>query len=239
VLALKCSALEKSQIEILRSFIKKRSENTPLQHLIGTVDFFDSTFFTDERALIPRPETEELVRLITTKFPPGEEPEQILDLGCGSGVIGLSLAKFWPNSQITLADFSEDALALSQKNATSLDLVNVSFQQTDLFSNLNNHFDLIVANLPYVAETDKKEMTSEVLDYDPHLALFSGEDGLDLIRTFCAQVPDRLYQGGLVAMEIGYNQAEEVEKLLKNALLNNVHTLPDLNNIHRFPFGSK
>lgn len=223
----------------LRKWIKLRSENVPLQHLIGKVEFFGSTFFSDSRALIPRPETEELVELITREFSPGSEPERILDVGCGSGVIGLSLAKFWPSSTVVLADLSPDALALAQKNAAHLNLTNVEFIESNLFQNIEGRFDLITANLPYISTEEQATMDLEVLK-DPHLALFSGKDGLDLIRIFCEELNDHLYQDALVAMEVGYDQGAIVGELLEEkAQLTSVKVHSDLSKIQRFPFAYK
>ncbi len=216
----------------LRADLKKRGERIPLQHLLGTVAFHRHEFRTDARALIPRPETEELVEWLISHVP--SAPATVLDMGCGSGVIGLSLAAAWPDAAVTLADVSQDALSLAQENARQLALTNVSFVETSLFSALEGTFDLIVANLPYVPEKDRATLAPEVM-HDPALALFSGYDGLDLIREFCTAVTSFLRPGGMVAMEIGHDQSEITMDLLRAAGLAEVSVMKDISGIARFP----
>jgi release factor glutamine methyltransferase len=158
-------------------------------------------------------------------------------MGCGSGVLGLTLAADLPNSQATLADVSPDALALARENAAELEITNASFVESDLFSALGGQtYDLIVANLPYVPETDRPTLAKE-LAHDPDLALFSGPDGLDLIRRFIPEAAKHLNPSGWLALEIGIHQSNEVEALLRAASLTGVLTLKDLSGIPRFPTG--
>ena len=220
----------------LRVDLKKRGERVPLQHLLGSVGFHGHEFKVDARALIPRHETEELVEWLVANAKP--VPLKVLDLGCGSGVIGLSLAAAWPDSQITLADVSKDALSLARENAESLHLTNITFVETSLFSSLHDHFDLIVANLPYVPEADRDSLSPEVM-HDPALALFSGSDGLDLIRQFCAEVHAFLNPGGSIAMEIGHDQSNITMDLLRAGGLEEVSVMKDISGIERFPLAKR
>lgn len=228
--------LEEKVLAPLRVDLKKRGERIPLQHLLGSVAFHQHEFSTDARALIPRPETEELVEWLISHLP--SAPATVLDMGCGSGVIGLSLAAAWPDAAVTLADVSQDALSLAQENAHRLGLTNGSFVETSLFSAVEGTFDLIVANLPYVPEKDRASLTPEVL-HDPALALFSGNDGLDLIRVFCGQVKSFLNPGGIVAMEIGHDQSEITMDLLHAAGLAEVTVMKDISGIARFPLAKR
>jgi release factor glutamine methyltransferase len=200
------------------------------------VGFHGHEFKVDSRALIPRHETEELVEWLVLHTKPA--PAKVLDLGCGSGVIGLSLAAAWPDSQITLADVSKAALELAKENATALGLTNVSFVETSLFSSIHDTFDLIVANLPYVPEADRATLAPEVL-HDPELALFSGSDGLDLIRQFCAEVKGFLQPSGMVSMEIGYDQSQITMDLLRAGGLDETSVMKDISGIARFPLAKR
>lgn len=224
--------LDEATLAPLREDLKKRGERIPLQHILGTVSFHQHDFKTDARALIPRPETEELVELLIKKYEIA--PQRVLDLACGSGVIGLSLAAQWPDAAVTLADVSADALSLARENAAMLGLERVSFIESDLFAALRGPFDLIVTNLPYVPERDRSTLTPEVL-HDPALALFSGEDGLDLIRRFTAEVKEFLAPGGMIAMEIGHDQGEVTAALLSEHGLIEVSVEKDISGIARFP----
>ncbi len=224
--------LEEAALSPLREMLKKRGEGVPLQHLLGTVWFHKHEFKTDARALIPRPETEELAEWILS----WELPEnlRLLDMGCGSGVLGLTLAVARPGWQVTLADISRDALALARENAAKLGISNVTFVESDLFSALEGPFDGIVANLPYVPESDRTAMSREVL-HDPALALFAGADGLDVIRRFIPEAFQRLTPSGWVALEIGHDQASQVTGFLEASGFSETEVKTDLSGIPRFP----
>ncbi|WP_193214426.1 peptide chain release factor N(5)-glutamine methyltransferase [Luteolibacter marinus] len=230
--------LDESDLAPLREQLKKRGEGIPLQHLLGTVEFHRREFKTDGRALIPRPETEELAEWLLKNAGLPDNPA-ILDMGCGSGVLGLTLAAEIPGSQVTLADVSPAALDLARENAAALELANVHFVESDLFSALGGgSYDLIVANLPYVPESDRPSLAREVT-HDPDLALFGGADGLDVIRRFVPAAASHLNPGAWLALEIGIDQSAEVEQRLVAASLTGVLTLKDLSGIPRFPIARK
>jgi len=220
----------------LRGKLKQRGEGIPLQHLLGTVYFHKHEFKTDRRALIPRPETEELAEWILGWDLP--ENLTILDMGCGSGVLGLSLAAAHSSWHTTLADVSPDALALAQENAAILEIQNATFLTSDLFSNVSGTFDGIVANLPYIPEAYQTNLTREVM-HDPALALFSGTDGLDLIRRFIPEAFHHLKPGGWLVLEIGHDQASQVTEILNASALTDLAVKTDLSGIARFPYAKR
>lgn len=230
--------LTEEQLTPIREGLKKRGQGVPLQHILGEVEFLRRDFKCDGRALIPRPETEELVSLILQEKETLPQPARILDVGTGSGVIGLSLALELPSvGETMLADVSPEALALARENAAALE-VTARFVESDLFSALEGPFDLIVANLPYVPERDRTTLAPE-LAHDPELALFSGEDGLDLLRKFIPAAAEALASGGLLALEIGYDQAEIVTQLLEESSFTEIDIRADLSGVSRFPFARK
>lgn len=228
--------LDEANLAPLREVLKKRGEGVPLQHLLGRVWFHNREFKTDARALIPRPETEELAEWILSWEHP--ENQRVLDMGCGSGVLGLTLAAERPHWDLVLADVSPDALALTRENAESLEISNATPVQSDLFSAVDGLFHGIAANLPYVPESERATMTREVL-HDPALALFSGADGLDLIRRFVPAAIDRLVPGGWLAMEIGHDQASQVAGILQNSGFTAIEVKTDLSGVARFPFAKR
>ncbi len=228
--------MEESDLAPLRENLKKRGEGIPLQHLLGTVWFHKKEFRTDARALIPRPETEELAEWILEWDLPANS--RVLDMGCGSGVLGLTLASERPGWDVILADVSPDALALAQENAAAQEVRNATFLHSDLFSAMDGPFDGIVANLPYVPESERATISKEVA-HDPDLALFSGEDGLDLIRRFIPDAFSRLKPGGWIVLEIGHDQASQVAGILKTSGFTDIEVKTDMSGIDRFPFAKR
>ena len=225
--------LEEITLAPLRETLKKRGEGIPLQHLLGEVSFHGRDITCDGRGLIPRPETEELVEMILKQIT--GENLQILDVGCGSGVIGLSLAAEKPSSHVTMVDVSEDALGLTRENAKRLGVSNVDILRSDLLDQVTGSFDHIVANLPYVPESEAATMARE-LAHDPALALFSGADGMDLLRRFIPVAASFLKPGGWLALEIGYDQASQVRLCLEKSGFTEIEIRKDLSGIARFPF---
>jgi release factor glutamine methyltransferase len=224
----------------LRELLTRRSEGEPLQHLLGKVAFAGHDFCCDGRALIPRPETEELVeKLIGDVASGGQVPRRILDMGTGSGVIGLSLGMAWKDElkALVLADFSQDALALAGENATALGLVEldcVELVQSDLFASLSGRkFDLIVANLPYISAAEVPTLSREV-QRDPVMALDGGVAGTELMQRFIAEAPAYLNEGGGIAMEYGMGQADHLRGLLEESGWQNIKVLRDLAKVERF-----
>jgi len=228
--------IDEADLGPLREALRKRGEGIPLQHLLGTVWFHKREFKSDARALIPRPETEELAEWILTWNLP--ENQRVFDMGCGSGVLGLTLAAERTAWEVTLADVSADALALARENATLLETGNVSFIQSDLFAAVHGEFDGIVANLPYVPETERATLAREVA-HDPALALFGGPDGLELIRRFIPTAFLYLKPGGWLVLEIGHDQASQVAGLLQSSGFTAIDVKTDLSGVARFPFARR
>jgi len=220
----------------LRDLVKRRGTREPLQHVLGTAEFHGRTFACDKRALVPRPETEQLVEL-ALELAKAQTAPTLLDIGTGSGVIALTLALEIPSATIHATDLSPDALALSAENAARHALTDrVTFHQADLLPPGAAKFDLIIANLPYIPADEIAALSPEVRQ-DPHTALDGGPDGLDLIRRLIDAAPDRLAPGGALLLEIGAGQTDAVNALLSARKFRDISVRPDYQNIPRLAVG--
>jgi release factor glutamine methyltransferase len=226
--------LTETELTPLRDLVKRRSEGEPLQHLLGTVEFCGHVFLCDKRAMVPRPETEELVEFLKSEI---QDPKsEIVDVGTGSGVISLSLAAEFPEARILAVDVSDDALALAQENAARLNLGDrVQVLKSRLLENVEGAFDLIVANLPYISTQDRHTLSREVL-HDPEIALFAGTRGDELVRELIADAPSRLRPGGMLALEIGLGQSEALLSALAEKNYRDICSKNDYNGVTRFLF---
>ncbi len=224
--------LVETELAPLRELVRRRGQGEPLQHLLGTVEFCGHVFRCDKRALVPRPETEELIELLTTQLTTA--PARILDIGTGSGVIALSLALLFPNAEMHALDSSEAALELARENAASLGLAErVQFARSNLLAAADGHFDLIAANLPYVPERDRTTLSREVL-HDPESALFGGENGDEMIRELITAAPPHLAPGGWLALEIGIGQSEALLPFLADRNYHDISARQDYAGVTRF-----
>ena len=222
-------ALQQEVIEEEKQFVeeiyKKLAAHIPAQYIIGHAEFFGMQLKVDERVLIPRPETEELVKLILTENL--KDNLRVLDIGTGSGAIALALAKNRPDWSVTASDISQDALDLSLENANAQNL-NLSFIKSDCFSEISAKYDIIVSNPPYISREDQEEVGLNVLHSEPHLALFADEDGLAIYRRITEDSKDYLNDGGKIYLEIGYKQGQSVPALfMENLPEKRVRTLKD------------
>ena len=222
-------ALQQEVTEEEKDFVEeiynKLAAHIPAQYIIGHAEFFGMQLKVDERVLIPRPETEELVDLILTENP--EKNLKVLDIGTGSGAIALALAKNRPDWSVTATDISQDALDLATENAKRQDL-NLSFIKSDCFSEISSKYDIIVSNPPYISRADETEVGLNVLHSEPHLALFADEDGLAIYRKIAEGSKDYLTDGGKIYLEIGYKQGQSVPALfMENLPEKRVRTLKD------------
>ena len=228
--------LAETNLAPLRDLLRRRGEGEPLQHLLGTVEFCGLTFRCDRRAMIPRPETERLLELLMAEWGVQSSDSRIVDVGTGSGVIALSLAAKFPEASIFALDVSDDALALAQENAASLDLSHrVRFLKSSLLENIEGDFDLIVANLPYVSTQDRGTLSREVLR-DPEIALFAGIEGDELVRDLIVQASARLRPGGMLALEIGLGQSDALFLALAEKNYRDICSENDYNGVKRFLF---
>jgi len=236
--------LTESELSAMRELVKRRGEGEPLQHLLGTVEFCGHVFLCDKRAMVPRPETEELVELLKSEIrnvpayakATASGQTKILDVGTGSGAIALSFAAEFPEAQIVALDISNDALALAQENAARLSLAaRVRFLKSNLLENVEGTFDLVVANLPYVSTQARDTLSREVL-HDPGVAVFAGARGDELVRDLIAQAPMRLRPGGMLALEIGIGQSEALLSALAEKNYRDIYSKNDYSGVTRFLF---
>ena len=211
--------------QFVEEIFKKLAAHIPAQYIIGHAEFFGMQLKVDERVLIPRPETEELVELILAENL--KDNLKVLDIGTGSGAIALVLAKNRPDWSVTAADISQDALELATENANVQNL-NLSFIKSDCFSKISSKYDIIVSNPPYISREDQEEVGLNVLHSEPHLALFADEDGLAIYRRIAEDSKDYLNDGGKIYLEIGYKQGQSVPALfMENLPEKRVRTLKD------------
>ena len=203
-----------------RELIKKRIERTPVSYLTNRKEFMSLDFYVDERVLIPRPETEQLVETVLAAGT--AEPQRLLELGTGSGVIATSLAVQLPQWEFFATDISEPALAVACKNAeTHACAAQIEFLSGDLFEPIQAldsdgalRFDWIVCNPPYIKNTERETLSRDVRDSEPAIALFAGDDGLAVIRRLVVEAPEYLAPGGQLILEIGETQSDSVRALL-------------------------
>lgn len=206
---------EQKYFQLINKHIK---DDTPLSHLVGFEYFYDRKFKVTSDVLSPRMETEELVYKVIDYIRKNNLTNiKILDLCTGSGIIGITLKKELQEFDVKIlaSDISSRALTVAKENASSLE-ADISFVESDLFSNIQDKFDIIVSNPPYIAHDDKKTIKENVLNYDPHLALFAGEEGMYFYRNIIEKSRPYLNEKGIMFFEIGYDQKEKIITLGEN-----------------------
>lgn len=224
VFALQQEVTEGEEV-FVKGIFKQLAAHKPAQYIIGQADFYGMQLKVDERVLIPRPETEELVELILAENP--ETNLSVLDIGTGSGAIALALAKNRPDWSVTAADISQDALDVASENAKNQNL-QIFLKKSDCFTEISEKYDIIVSNPPYISREDESEVGLNVLYSEPHLALFADEDGLAIYRRIAEDAKDYLKDGGKIYLEIGYKQGQSVPELFRKHLPEKrVRTLKD------------
>ncbi|MCM3586860.1 peptide chain release factor N(5)-glutamine methyltransferase [Mesobacillus maritimus] len=231
--------------ELLIAFeqaVRQHEQGIPVQYIIGTEEFYGRHFKVNSAVLIPRPETEELVYGALERLEKmfGKQVElELADIGTGSGAIAITMALENPKLQVTATDVSADALAVAKQNAADLG-ADIEFKQGDLLEPLivtGKKYDAILSNPPYIPVSDQSWMSEVVTEHEPHLALFAGDDGLDLYRRFMDELPLVLKEKALVGFEIGAGQGEAVSTLLQQAFPEaRVEVVNDINGKDRMVF---
>ena len=224
--------LRLAEVGEIVKIVDERLTGRPLWYIIGDTDFCGYKIEVDERVLIPRPETEELVMLAVGS---AEEGHSILDMCTGSGAIAIAVYKELEKSNrpvtMTAVDISEGALELAKRNAEQ-NGADIKFVQSDMFRKLRGRYDIIISNPPYIPTKDLEGLQREVRDYEPHLALDGGEDGLDFYREIAKELPKYLNRDGMLIMEVGAGEANEIVKLFKNCSYSMI--FKDFNGIDRY-----
>ncbi|MHA3773927.1 peptide chain release factor N(5)-glutamine methyltransferase [Verrucomicrobiota bacterium sgz303538] len=226
--------LSDKELEPLRDLVRRRTAGEPLQHLLGTVEFLGRTFISDKRALIPRPETEQLCEILLEEYKGAPFTGRVLDVGTGSGIIALTLAASWPEAQVEAVDLSENALSLTKENAQKLELTDrVRIYRSNLLKETEGKFDLIVANLPYIAAEEIAGLAREV-QHDPRSALDGGPVGTEIIFRLIEEAKNHLT--GRLALEIGHDQSPAVSAELANQNYHDIKPTSDYQGRNRYVF---
>lgn len=208
--------VSEEKVKLLKKEIEALEKNEPLQYVLGKVNFYGNEFYVDKRVLIPRFETEELVENTINyikKF--FTKPVDIIDLGCGSGVIGLTLEQKVSTNSVDLVDISKEALEVTHKNCEKLNS-KANLIESDMLSSVEKKYDVIISNPPYIKTNE--EIEDIVKNNEPHLALYAGEDGLDCYRKILKEASKNMKDKALIAFEIGCTQANDIKELATSYL---------------------
>ena len=223
--------LDGDGFEILEVMVKKRCSRMPISQIFGEKEFWSLNFKVTPDTLTPRPDSETLIESALKSIESKEKDCKILDLGTGTGCLLISLLNELPNATGVGVDISNKAIDVAISNAKNLNFINrTEFIESNWFSNLdvNNKFDIIISNPPYIALTERTDLAPEVSDHEPEGALFAGKDGLDDYRLIAENCMPFLNSGGLMILEIGYKQAVDVKKIFTSAGFNEASLFQDL-----------
>ena len=233
--------LTNEQEEKFLSMINDRLNGRPIAYIVEHREFMGLDFYVKEGVLIPRPDTETLVEEIIDLCK--DKEVNILDIGTGSGAITVSLAKYLSNANLTSFDIADIPLEIGKKNAIKNGVEEkVKFVKSDLFSAIKDKdvkFDVIVSNPPYIRKSDMNTLHTQVKDYEPYNALEGGVDGLDFYRNITKHSNLYLNKGGILAYEVGHDQAQDVAMIMKNNGYTNIYTKKDIQGIDRVVIGFK
>lgn len=231
------SLVNQSEIIFFSNAIGQLKEGTPIQYVIGVVEFYGLKLKVDSSVLIPRPETEELVDIIV-KENNNDAPLKILDIGTGSGCIAISLAKHFNKSKVTAIDISKEALIIARMNALHNNVKNIEFLELDFLEENNlieMDFDIIVSNPPYIAASESKNMAKNVLDFEPSTALFvPDKDPLVFYTSIAKMAKTHLTRKGMVYVEINERLGEETRLVFVETSFTSVHLIKDMFGKNRF-----
>ena len=219
-----------SDLKKLKGYIKRRLENEPSQYIVGKSNFYGRNFYVDNNVLIPRPETEILINTCIEFLSMKDNPE-IIDIGTGSGCIGITLAKELPSSNVIAIDFSEKALALAEKNAKNIGIKNIDFVKSDfLKQTIDLRADLLVSNPPYIPDEDISTLMADVKEYEPIEALTDNLDGLAFYRVFSKNFDRMIKIDGALIVEVGKDEHPlEAKKIFEKSGHANVEMIRDYN----------
>jgi release factor glutamine methyltransferase len=218
--------LTETEIKRVKEFFQRREQHEPLEYILQKVSFYSEIFFIDKGALIPRPETE---LLIDEVLKIAKNRDKILEIGIGSGIISIILAKKLPESKILGVDISKDALKIAEKNIKLHNITNIELRESNLFSNVKEKFDIIISNPPYISDSEKGKLQKE-LDFEPENSLYGGQFGdevlIEIINNFFKFRTEKW-----LFCEIGYNQKDIIINIVKNR--GKVQFYKDLSNFYR------
>lgn len=235
-------SVPEKELEIIKNTISELKTGKPYQQILGDAEFFGMTFFVDENVLIPRPETEELVELAVSKIKKsgfGNKEIKILDIGTGSGIIPIVLKKKFPKAEVSAIDFSKKALETARKNAESHNAEINFIHQDYLTRNLDEVYDIIISNPPYIGIDEQPEIADSVKNFEPTMALFSPtENPLIFYEKIAADCKDHLADNGMLFLEINQKLGNETARLFEKVLCE-VRLIKDLSGNDRFVFGKK
>ena len=231
--------IDKIQEELISSILKKRIKSEPLAYILNEWDFYGETFYLDKNSLIPRQDTELLIDLVLKRYDKGSKLN-ILDLGTGSGVIGITLSKLYPNSMITISDISSKALNVANKNIKNHNVTNIRSLESDWFDKFKEEelFDLILTNPPYISKDDD-HLNNLELGYEPLNALVASKKGFADIFKIIDTSPRFLNSEGLLMIEHGYTQGNRVKNYFQQKSFNNIKQHRDINQKIRVTSASK
>ena len=234
--------LTKEQLDSFNKMIQDRLKGRPIAYIVNNREFMGLDFYVEEGVLIPRPDTEPLVEEVI-ELVKGKENLKIVDIGTGSGAITVSLAKYIKDCQVYSLDISDKALSIGLKNAISNEVEDkINFIKSNIFSGIEDKglkLDVIVSNPPYIRRADIETLHTQVKDYEPYIALEGGEDGLNFYRDITRESVKYLKDKGILAFEVGHDQAEDVSEILKHNGYTNIYTKKNLQGIDRVVIGYK